>query len=171
MNVYSTTKGVTALAAHRLVDEGKLDLDAPVAKYWPEFAQAGKGALPVRFLLSHRAGLPAVRKLLPNEALYDWTAMTDALAAEAPWWTPGSAHGYHAVTFGWLVGEVVRRIAGKSLGTYVRDTFARPLGLDFHVGLAEREHARVADILQRCRPTRPARRRSCSCARWRSPRA
>jgi CubicO group peptidase (beta-lactamase class C family) len=152
VNVYSTTKGVTALAAHRLVDEGKLDLDAPVAKYWPEFAQAGKGAIPVRFLLSHRAGLPAVRKLLPNEALYDWTAMTDALAAETPWWTPGSAHGYHAVTFGWLVGEVVRRIAGKSLGAYVRDTFARPLGLDFHIGLAEREHARVADILQQTPP-------------------
>ena len=152
VNVYSTTKGVTALAAHRLVDEGSLDLDAPVAKYWPEFAQAGKGALPVRFLLSHRAGLPAVRKLLPNEALYDWNAMTDALAAEAPWWTPGTAHGYHAVTFGWLVGEVVRRIAGKSLGAYVRDTFARPLGLDFHIGLAESEHARVADILQQTPP-------------------
>jgi CubicO group peptidase (beta-lactamase class C family) len=152
VNVYSTTKGVTALAAHRLVDEGKLDLDAPVAKYWPEFAQAGKGAIPVRWLLSHRAGLPAVRKLLPNEALYDFGAMTSALAAEAPWWTPGSAHGYHAVTFGWLVGEVVRRIAGKGLGAYVRDTFAGPLGLDFHIGLAEREHARVADILQQVPP-------------------
>jgi CubicO group peptidase (beta-lactamase class C family) len=152
VNVYSTTKGVTALAAHRLVDEGKLDLDAPVAKYWPEFAQAGKGALPVRWLLSHRAGLPAVRKLLPNEALYDWEAMTSALAAETPWWTPGTAHGYHAVTFGWLVGEVVRRIAGKSLGAYVRDSFAQPLGLDFHIGLAEREHARVADILQQVPP-------------------
>ncbi len=152
VNVYSTTKGVTALAAHRLVDEGKLDLDAPVSKYWPEFAQAGKGAIPVRWLLSHRAGLPAVRKLLPNEALYDFEAMTSALAAEAPWWTAGTAHGYHAVTFGWLVGEVVRRIAGKSLGAYVRDTFAKPLGLDFHIGLAEREHARVADILQQVPP-------------------
>jgi CubicO group peptidase (beta-lactamase class C family) len=152
VNVYSTTKGVTALAAHRLVDEGKLDLDAPVASYWPEFAQAGKGSIPVRWLLSHRAGLPAVRKLLPNEALYDFEAMTSALAAEAPWWTPGTAHGYHAVTFGWLVGEVVRRIAGKSLGTYVRDTFAQPLGLDFQIGLAEREHARVADILQQVPP-------------------
>ena len=152
VNVYSTTKGVTALAAHRLVDEGKLDLDAPVAKYWPEFAQAGKGEIPVRWLLSHRAGLPAVRKLLPNEALYDWEAMTSALAAEAPWWTPGTAHGYHAVTFGWLVGEVVRRIAGKSLGAYVRDSFAGPLALDFHIGLAEREHARVADILQQVPP-------------------
>lgn len=152
VNVYSTTKGVTALAAHRLVDEGKLDLDAPVARYWPEFAQAGKGAVPVRLLLSHRAGLPAVRKLLPNEALYDWEAMTGALAAEAPWWEPGAAHGYHAVSFGWLVGEVVRRIAGKSLGAYLRDTFCRPLDLDFHVGLAEREHARVGDILQPAAP-------------------
>ena len=167
VNVYSTTKGVTALAAHRLVDEGKLDLDAPVASYWPEFAQAGKGALPVRWLLSHRAGLPAVRKLLPNEALYDWDAMTSALAAEAPWWEPGSSHGYHAVSFGWLVGEVVRRIAGKSLGGYVRETFAEPqaqraaraepershgAGLDFHIGLAESEHARVADIVQPAAP-------------------
>jgi CubicO group peptidase (beta-lactamase class C family) len=152
VNVYSTTKGVTALAAHRLVDEGKLDLDAPVRKYWPEFTQAGKGVVPVRWLLSHRAGLPAVRKLLPNEALYDWDAMTSALAAETPWWEPGTAHGYHAVSFGWLVGEVVRRIAGKSLGAYLRDTFAKPLGLDFHVGLAESEHGRVADILQPAAP-------------------
>ena len=152
VNVYSTTKGVTALCAHRLVDEGRLDLDAPVAKYWPEFAQAGKGAIPVRWLLSHRAGLPAVRKLLPNEALYDWDAMTAALAAETPWWEPGRAHGYHAVTFGWLVGEVVRRIAGKSLGAYLREEFAEPLGLDFHIGLAESEHARVADILQQVPP-------------------
>jgi CubicO group peptidase (beta-lactamase class C family) len=152
VNVYSTTKGVTALAAHRLVDEGRLDVDAAVAKYWPEFAQAGKGDIPVRGLLGHRAGLPGVRKLLPGEALYDWEAMTSALAAETPWWEPGTAHGYHAVTFGWLVGEVVRRIAGKSLGAYLRDTFAGPLGLDLHVGLAEREHARVADILQPLAP-------------------
>jgi len=152
VNVYSTTKGVTALAAQRLVDEGRLDLDAPVARYWPEFAQAGKSALPVRWLLSHRAGLPAVRKLLPNEALYDWDAMTGALAAEAPWWEPGAAHGYHAVSFGWLVGEVVRRITGKSLGGYVRETFAGPLELDIHIGLAESAHARVADIVQPAAP-------------------
>jgi CubicO group peptidase (beta-lactamase class C family) len=152
VNVYSTTKGVTALAAHRLIDEGRLDVDAPVARYWPEFAQAGKGEIPVRQLLSHRAGLPAVRKLLPNEALYDWDAMTAALAAEAPWWEPGSAHGYHAVSFGWLVGEVVRRIVGKSLGSYVRETFCEPLGLDFHIGLAAAEHGRVADILPQLPP-------------------
>jgi len=146
VNVYSTTKGMTALCAHRLVEEGRLRLDEPVATYWPEFAAAGKERLPVRWLLSHRAGLAAIRPLLPNEALYDWTAMTSALAAEPPWWTPGDGHGYHAVTFGWLVGEVVRRITGMSLGTYFRTTFAEPLGLDFHIGLIDDEHDRVADM-------------------------
>src|SRR5271170_5684496 len=114
VNVFSTTKGLTAICAHRLVDQGKLDLDAPVAKYWPEFAQAGKQELPVRYLLSHRAGLPAIRKPLPTKALFDWETMTAALAEQDPWWTPGTRHGYHALTYGWLVGEVVRRITGKS---------------------------------------------------------
>jgi CubicO group peptidase (beta-lactamase class C family) len=146
VNVYSTTKGMTALCAHRLVDEGRLDLDAPVARYWPEFAESGKEKIPVRWLLSHRCGLPAVRELLPDAALYDWEVMTSALAAEKTWWTPGEKHGYEAVTFGWLVGEVVRRISGKSLGTYFRDEIARPLGLDFHIGLPDSEHARVAEM-------------------------
>jgi CubicO group peptidase (beta-lactamase class C family) len=146
VNVYSCTKGMTALCAHRLVSEGRLDLDAPVSRYWPEFAAAGKDALPVRWLLGHRAGLAAIRHMLPNEALYDWNAMCAALAAETPWWTPGTAHGYHAVTFGWLVGEVVRRITGKSLGTYFRDEVAEPLGVDFHIGLSEEEHGRVAEM-------------------------
>ena len=146
VNVYSTTKGMTALCAHRLVDTGKLDLDAPVARYWPEFAAAGKALLPVRWLLSHRAGLAAVRAPLPGEALYDWDAMCSALAAEKPWWTPGEAHGYHAVTFGWLVGEVVRRIDGRSLGRYFRDEVARPLGADFHIGLPDALHGRVAEM-------------------------
>jgi len=146
VNVYSTTKGMTALCAHRLVEEGRLRLDEPVATYWPEFAAAGKDRLPVRWLLSHRSGLAAVRPLLPDDALYDWEAMTTALAAEAPWWYPGDGHGYHAVTFGWLVGEVVRRITGESLGTYFRRTFAEPLGLEFHIGLPDREHHRVAEM-------------------------
>ncbi len=145
-NVYSCTKAMAALCAHQLVERGRLDLDAPVAEYWPEFAQRGKSRLPVRWLLSHRAGLPAVREILPSEALYDWSAITAALAAEEPWWEPGTAHGYHAVTFGWLVGEVVRRIDGRSVGTYFRDEIARPLGLDFHIGLADSEHARVAEL-------------------------
>jgi CubicO group peptidase (beta-lactamase class C family) len=146
VNVYSTTKGMTAICAHRLVEEGKLDLDAPVARYWPGFEQAGKVELPVRWLLDHRAGLPAVRAPLPPEALYDWDAMTRALAAQEPWWTPGERHGYHALTFGWLVGEVVRQISGQSLGSYFRTRIAEPLGLDFRIGLPASEHARVAEI-------------------------
>jgi CubicO group peptidase (beta-lactamase class C family) len=146
VNVYSTTKGMTAICAHRLAAQGKLDLDAPVTRYWPEFAAAGKERMPVRWLLSHRSGLAAVKPMLPGEALYDWSAMTAALAAQEPWWTPGEAHGYHAVTFGWLVGEVVRRVSGRSLGSYFRDEIARPLGADFHIGLPDEEHDRVAEM-------------------------
>jgi CubicO group peptidase (beta-lactamase class C family) len=145
-NIYSCTKGMTALCAHQLVERGHLDLDAPVARYWPEFAQAEKERVPVRWLLSHRAAVPAVRELLPPEALYDWDAMCTALAAQRPWWPPGTKHGYHGVTFGWLVGEVVRRISGRSLGTYFRDEIAQPLGLDLHIGLPDREHHRCADL-------------------------
>ena len=146
VNVYSTTKGWTSICAHRLVDEGKLDLDAPVAHYWPEFAQRGKERIAVRSLLDHRAGLPAIRQTLPPEALFDWGTMTTALAAEEPWWEPDTQHGYHAVTFGWLVGEVLRRAAGVTVGTYFRDAIARPLGLDAHIGLAEVDDARCADL-------------------------
>jgi CubicO group peptidase (beta-lactamase class C family) len=145
-NVYSTTKGMAALCLLQLVERGKVELDAPVARYWPEFAAAGKEAIPVRWLLSHRAGLAAVRAPLPGDALYDWDAMASALAAERPWWTPGERHGYHAITFGWLVGEVVRRVTGRSLGGYFRDEIARPLGADFQIGLPDGEHARVAEL-------------------------
>ncbi|MGD0118264.1 MAG: serine hydrolase domain-containing protein [Candidatus Binatus sp.] len=147
VNVYSTTKGVTAICAHRLVDKGLIDIDAPVAKYWPEFAQAGKDKLPVRFLLSHRAGLPAVRKILDGDALFNWTTMTAALAEQEPWWVPGTTHGYHAITFGWLVGEVIRRVTGKTPGVYLRDELAGPLKLDFHIGLEAKHDARTADML------------------------
>lgn len=143
-NVFSTTKGVTAILAHRLVEEGRIDLDAPVTRYWPEFGQAGKEKIPVRDLLSHRCGLPALRDFLPPEALFDWDAMTSALAAEKPWWEPGTAHGYHAVTYGWLVGEVIRRVTGKSVGTYLRDEITGPLGLDFAIGIPEADDARCA---------------------------
>lgn len=146
VNVYSTTKGMTAICAHQLIDEGLLDLDAPVADYWPEFAQGGKEQMPVRMLFCHQGGLAAVDEVLPAEALYSWTAMCDALAAQAPWWTPGESHGYHAVTFGWLVGELVHRLRGKSLGTVFRERIAEPLGADFWIGLPPSEHARVTDI-------------------------
>lgn len=155
VNVFSTTKGVTAIVAHRLVDEGLLDLDAPVARYWPEFAQADKGRIPVRALLDHRAGLPAVRAPLPNDALYDWGAMTSALAAEQPWWEPETRHGYHAVTYGWLVGEVIRRASGRTVGRYFREELARPLGLDAHIGLAPEHDARCAELRSGPRPEGP----------------
>ncbi len=147
VTVYSTTKGMTAISAHRLADQGKLDIDAPVSRYWPEFAQAGKGDLPVRYLLSHRAGLPAVKAPLPPEAIFDWDRMTSALSAQEPWWEPGTQHGYHAITYGFLVGEVVKRITGKSLGTYFREEVAEPLGVDFHIGLDTSHDARIAQLI------------------------
>jgi CubicO group peptidase (beta-lactamase class C family) len=148
VNVFSTTKGLTAICAHRLADQGKLDFDAPVSRYWPEFAQNGKERIPVRQLLNHRAGLPAIRHQLTDQAAYDWQVMTTALAAEEPWWEPGSKHGYHALTYGWLVGEVIRRITGKSLGAYFRDEIAGPLGLDCHIGLDPRNDERCGQMIQ-----------------------
>jgi CubicO group peptidase (beta-lactamase class C family) len=152
VNLYSSTKGVTALCAHRLIERGDLDLDAPVAAYWPEFAQAGKTTITVRWVLSHRAGLPAIRRQLPPEALYQSEAMTTAIAEERPWWVPGRQHGYHALTFGWLLGELVRRVTGKSVGRYFSDEVAAPLGLDLHIGLADAHHARVAEMSAMARP-------------------
>jgi CubicO group peptidase (beta-lactamase class C family) len=145
--VWSATKGATALCAHILADRGELDLDAPVARYWPQFAQNGKDEIPVRMLLNHQAGLPALRDPLPPGAFYDWELMTARLAAEAPFWTPGFQHGYHGLTFGFLVGEVLRRISGRSPGEFIRDEIAAPLGLDLHLGLAEQDEPRVARVI------------------------
>ncbi|MEU1024788.1 serine hydrolase domain-containing protein [Streptomyces sp. NPDC005904] len=146
VNVYSTTKGMTALCAHLLVERGELDLDAPVARYWPQFARAGKADLPVRWLLSHRAGLIAPGEPLGPGAVYDWEKVTDALAATTPWWRPGTAQGYHAVTFGFLVGEVVRRITGVTLGAFLRSEVTGPLDADVFVGTPPGEHGRCADM-------------------------
>lgn len=147
VSVASTTKGMVALCAHMLAERGKLDLDAPVARYWPEFAQAGKQDIPVRWLLSHRAGLPAIRRDLSTEALFDWAAMTRALAETEPWWTPGTSHGYHAVTYGHLVGEVIRRVDGRTVGTFLREEVTGPLRADFFIGVPEEADARVAQVL------------------------
>ena len=147
VNVFSTSKAMTALCALILVDRGQLDLDAPVARYWPEFAVAGKERITTRHLLTHSAGLAAIRQPLPTAALYDWHRMTAALAAEAPWWEPGSASGYHALTYGYLVGEVVRRITGTTLGAFFREEVAARLSADFHIGLAPSEDARVAEMV------------------------
>ena len=146
-NVYSTTKGLTAFCAHRLVEEGRLDLDAPVASYWPEFGAAGKESMPVRWLLSHRAGMAAIRRPITLEEMYDWDTVTSALAEQEPWWTPGERHGYHAITYGWLVGEVIRRIDGRSIGRYWWDEFAAPLGLDAHIGTGPEFDGRITTLI------------------------
>ena len=149
--VWSCTKGATATCAHILASRGELDLEAPVAKYWPDFAQSEKDEIPVRMLLNHQAGLAAVRRPLPPGAFYDWELMTSTLAAETPFWTPGVQHGYHGLTFGFLVGEVVRRVSGKSLGRFFKDEVADRLGIDFQIGLPESEEPRVS----RCIPQPP----------------
>ena len=155
VSVASTTKGMVALCAHMLAERGKLDLDAPVARYWPAFAQAGKQDIPVRWLLSHRAGLPAIRRSLPAEALFDWEAMTGALAETAPWWTPGERHGYHAIAYGHLVGEVMRRVDGRTVGAFLRDEVAGPLRADFFIGVPAEVDGRAAEVLPPPPPGEP----------------
>lgn len=145
--VYSATKGATATAAHMLAERGLLDLDAPVAEYWPEFAVNGKADIPVRWLLSHQAGLVALDRAVPLEEALAWHPMTAALAAQRPQWTPGTAHGYHGRTWGWLVGEVIRRVSGRSPGRFFADEIAAPLGLDFFIGLPEAKRARVSRMV------------------------
>jgi CubicO group peptidase (beta-lactamase class C family) len=145
--VYSTTKGATAMCANRLAQQGSLDVDAPVTTYWPEFGQAGKEAVTVAHLLSHRAGLAWTDGSLTFDQAVAWDPVIEALERQAPSWPPGSTHGYHATTYGWLVGEVVRRISGRSLGTYLRDEIAGPLGADFFVGLPASEEHRVARLV------------------------
>jgi CubicO group peptidase (beta-lactamase class C family) len=145
--VFSSTKGATAACANLLAQRGLLDLDAPVADYWPEFAQAGKETLPVRYLLSHQAGLPAIDRTLTPEEVQTWDPVIDALAAQAPFWEPGTAHGYHALTYGYLVGEVVRRISGRSLGTFFAEEVAGPLGLEFFIGLPAALEPRVSPLV------------------------
>lgn len=145
--VFSTTKGMTAICANKLAQEGRLDVDAPVAEYWPEFAQAGKAEMPVSYLLSHRAGLAWIDGEMVAADALAWDPVVEALAAQAPGWEPGTKHGYHATTYGWLVGEVIKRISGKSVGTYLRDEIAGPLGLDTWIGLPESEEHRVAKLI------------------------
>jgi CubicO group peptidase (beta-lactamase class C family) len=147
VNVYSTTKTMTALTALLLADRGELDFDAPVARYWPEFAANGKAGVKVSHLMAHSAGLSGWKEPITGDDLYDWEKVTSLLAAQAPFWEPGTAPGYHALTQGYLVGEVVRRITGKSLGTVFREEIAEPLGADFHIGLPASEDARVADLI------------------------
>ncbi|MFJ4487285.1 serine hydrolase domain-containing protein [Streptomyces longwoodensis] len=144
VNVWSTTKGPVALCAHLLADRGLLDLDAPVAAYWPEFAAAGKEKVLVRHLLSHRAGLAGLREPHSLEQLCDWEATVARLATTEPWWEPGTRFGYHALTYGHLVGEVVRRVSGLTPGAFLEREVTGPLGVDFTIGLPEKAAGRVA---------------------------
>lgn len=154
--VFSTTKGATAACANLLAQRGELDLDAPVASYWPEFKAARKADIPVRWLLCHKAGLPVVDAELTLEQVLAWDPVVEALAAQAPVWEPGTAHGYHALTYGWLVGEVVRRVTGRSVGTFFAEEFAGPLGLEFWIGLPDAEQHRVAPLVTWSTPKDPA---------------
>lgn len=149
--VASATKGALAIVALRLAERGLLDLDAPVAAYWPEFAAAGKADVPVRWLLSHRVGLPKVDATFTLEQLLQWEPLVDALAAQAPVWAPGTDHGYHALTYGTLVGEVLARATGQSPGELIRTEIAEPLGIDFWVGLPAYLIDRVAPMLRSIR--------------------
>ena len=145
--VFSTTKGITAIAVAMCVERGLLDYDATVATYWPEFAAAGKEHATVAQLLSHQLGLITVDGLTLEQAL-DWDTITSRLAATAPEWPIGSGHGYHALTYGWLAGELVRRVDGRSLGTFVAEEIAKPLGVDLWIGLPESEEPRVSPLIQ-----------------------
>jgi CubicO group peptidase (beta-lactamase class C family) len=147
VNVYSTTKVMTALCVLMLVDRGLIDLDAPVANYWPEFARAGKEKLPVRYLLSHTAGLSGWDQPIQAETLYDWDRCVSLLAAQKPWWEPGTKNGYHMITFGYLLGELVRRVTRKSLGTFFREEVAIPLKADFHIGFSKELDSRVGELI------------------------
>lgn len=145
--VFSCTKAATAFCAHVLIDRGQLDPDALVTKYWPEFGAHGKEMTTVRDMLGHRSGVPALRAPVKPSGFLDFDYVAERLAAETPFWEPGTTHGYHMVTFGWTIGELVRRVSGKSLGQFFKDEIAEPYGVDFHIGLGESEFERVSKLL------------------------
>ena len=145
--VFSATKGVTAACVLMLVERGAIDLDAPVARYWPEFAAGGKESIPVRWLLSHRAGLAAIEGDFTLEQALSWDPVVTALAAQAPLWEPGTKHGYHLRSYGWLLGELVRRVDGRTIGRFLADEIAGPLGLDLWIGLPAEQEQRVSRIV------------------------
>lgn len=146
VNLWSTTKMISALSVLMLHDRGALDVDAPMASYWPEFSANGKGDVLVRHVLGHTAGLPVFDEPVDDLALFDWQACCERLAAQAPSWPPGDGSGYHAETQGWLLGELVRRVDGRTLGNFFREEVAEPRKLDLHLGLDDRHFDRVADV-------------------------
>jgi len=149
VNVYSTSKTMTFLVSMILIERGLINLDTPVAHYWPEFGQNGKEGVLFRHLMSHSAGVPGFDPYITKEELFDWNTVTANLAAQAPWWEPGTASGYHAVSQGFLIGEVVRRVTGKTIGTVLREEVAEIVGADFHIGLAPEHFSRVSNLITR----------------------
>jgi CubicO group peptidase (beta-lactamase class C family) len=147
VNVWSTTKTMTTMAALLLVDRGELDVHAPVATYWPEFAANGKDGIEVRHLMSHTSGVSGWAQPVEPTDVFDWEKSTAMLAAQAPWWEPGTASGYHALSQGHLVGEVVRRVSGTPLGQFFAKEIAGPLAADFHIGLDPSHDPRVTDVI------------------------
>ncbi|WP_416898559.1 MAG: serine hydrolase domain-containing protein [Minwuia sp.] len=147
--VFSATKGATAICAHHLIEKGAFSLATPVSEIWPEFGRGAKASATVRMMLDHTVGVPVIREKLKSGGIYDWDYMCQRLADEEPFWQPGERGGYHGLTFGWTVGELVRRASGKSLGAYFRDEIAGPLGIDFWIGLPEEIEPRVAPMIFR----------------------
>ena len=145
VNVFSTSKMITAIAVQKALDNGDIDIHRPLKDLWPEFGCEGKSDIHLAWCLNHRAGLPAIRDPLDDEALFDWDYMCGRLARERPWWEPGTRHGYHMVTFGWLVGEAFRRMTGVTLGEYIAREISEPLGLDLWLGLNQRD-VELADL-------------------------
>ncbi|HAB91351.1 MAG TPA: EstA family serine hydrolase, partial [Pseudomonas sp.] len=148
VNIFSSGKPVAAVVLLQLVAEGRLQLDAPIAEYWPEFARQGKQQITLRHVLSHQAGLSAVLEPLAPETLFDWQQMVSAVENTPPWWTPGSAHGYAPMTYGWLVGELIRRVDGCEPGEAIAKRIAEPLQLELYLGLSAQELPRVGDVMR-----------------------
>jgi CubicO group peptidase (beta-lactamase class C family) len=146
VNAFSVGKGVTAVVAAQCVSRGELSYDTLVSSVWPEFGGHGKESVTLRDLLGHRAGLPAIRRRMAPGSMMEWSVMSDALAAERPWWTPGSAHGYHVNTFGFLVGEIIRRATGLTVGQLIARDIATPLHADIYLGAPDHLHPRMADF-------------------------
>lgn len=148
-SIFSGSKGLTSTCVHLLAERGELDIDAPVAKYWPEFAQNGKEDITIAMVMAHRSGVIGPDERMSQADVRNWDAVCTQLAAARPWWEPGTAQGYHMVTFGFILGEVVRRVTGRTLGQYLRTEIAEPLGIDVHLGLPEHEHHRCADMINK----------------------
>ena len=157
VNVFSVSKAVTAICVQKAVELGALDLERPVVDYWPEYGVNGKKRTLVSWMLNHKAGQPAMKTPLSDDALYDWERMTETLAKEEPWWEPGSQHGYHMISYGWLVGEVFRRAVGVSVGAFLKQEIAGPLGLDMCFGVSESDFVRLADLLAASQLPEPGR--------------